>query len=153
MALTKRDKILISILIGIVSSVILYFLLGIPTAVIDNNKFMRMIPKTSLDTFFLLSITPLFGLYAGLAGYIYLRQQKASINYGMTGGVGGLFAISCPTCIYILVAVFGAAFMLKYYDPIRPFIGLISLAIIIFGISKNIQIIKNKCKRCDTAND
>jgi len=50
-------------LFGIISSILLFFILGIPTAVIPNNFFARMTPVYFFDYFFLILNSLLLGAY------------------------------------------------------------------------------------------
>ena len=147
--ISKDDILFISIVSGITSAILMFFLIGIPTAVIESGKFTRMIPANGLDAFFLLSTSILFGIFFGTGVYIrLLKGFKHNIKKGFGGAIVSYFAVSCPTCISFLVAIFGAAFMMIYYDPISPFLGFFSVGLIGFAINNNIKIIKGECKTC-----
>lgn len=140
-------KLMIPILIGIVAAIAIFFFFGIPTDVIENQKYIRMVPATFLDMLTLVITSLLFGTYIGLTMYIWFEKKGNPFSSSAAGGtVGSFVAISCPTCIHILVSIFGAAFLLKYLDPLRPFIGFLSLGLISFGIYKNIQLLR--CNSC-----
>ena len=142
----KKENIRFSI-IGIISAVIIFFLFGIPTDVIPNKFYARMIPSTSLDIFFLIAISLMLGIYIGLFFYLRHKKKKQS-NAAAYAGTGGSFlAISCPICINLLVWIFGAAVLMAYLEPLRPYIGFLSIGLIGFGLYREIEIIK-ECKTC-----
>lgn len=134
-------------IIGIISTVIIFFLFGIPTDVIPNKFYIRMIPSTSLDLFFLIIIALMLGIYIGLFFYLRHKKKKQS-NAAAYAGTGGSFlAISCPICISLLVWIFGAAVLMAYLEPLRPYIGFLSIGLIGFGLYGQMKIIK-KCRTC-----
>lgn len=134
-------------IIGVISAIIIFFLFGIPTDVIPNKLYTRMIPSTSLDLFFLSIISLMLGTYTGLFFYLRYKKKKQS-NAAAYAGTGGSFlAISCPICISLLVWVFGAAVLMAYLEPLRPYIGFLSIGLIGFGLYGQIKIIKKR-KTC-----
>ncbi len=134
-------------LIGGISSLIISLLIGIPTDVIPNKFYKRMIPPTKLDLFFLVAISLMLGIYIGLFFYLKPKKKKQKNAAAYTGVAGSFLAISCPICIQFLVLIFGTAALMAYLEPLRPYIGFLSIGLIGFGLYKEIEIIK-KCKTC-----
>lgn len=134
-------------LIGIISALIIFFIIGILSDVIPNKRYTRMIPATGLDMFFLFSISIMLGIYIGLFFYLTKQRQKQKNAAAYTGAASGALAIFCPTCIQFLVLIFGTAALMAYLEPLRPYIGFFGIALIGFGLYKEIEIIK-KCKKC-----
>ncbi|MBR9699330.1 hypothetical protein GOV09_02650 [Candidatus Woesearchaeota archaeon] len=134
----------ISVLIGILSALALFLFFGIPTDLIENPRYIRMVEATYLDMFFLVMTSLLFGIYIATLMYIrFVRNKKPKTEkWSMGGAIAGFFSVSCPTCIQFLVWIFGAAFLLKYYDPLRPYIGTLSLGLLFYAVHKNSEIIK-----------
>ena len=145
-SLFKKENI-IFLLIGIISALLIFILVGIPTAVISNKFYTRMIPSTSLDIFFLIASSLLLGSYVGLFFYLKHNKKKQENAYAYSGAASSFVAISCPICIKLLVFIFGAAALMAYLAPLRPYIGFLSLALIGFGLYKEIEIIK-RYKTC-----
>ncbi len=46
------------------------------------------------------------------------------------GLVGGFLAISCPVCNAVLLALFGSSALMTYFDPLRPLLGAVSVALL-----------------------
>ncbi len=134
-------------LIGVTSAIIIFLILGIPTRVIPNNFYTRMIPSTKLDLFFLITISLMLGIYIGLFFYLKDKKKKQKNAAAYTGAAGSFLAIACPVCIQLLVLIFGATALMTYLQPSRPYIGFLSIGLIGFGLYKEIEIIK-KCKTC-----
>ena len=148
----QKKPLMVSVIIGILVGVTIFLLLGIPTDIIENQRYLRMIPFTPLDVFFLVSTAILMGVYAGLMTYLKITNKvtKISTKYGTSGTVFSFFAISCPTCIQFLVILFGTTSMMTYYNPVRPYIGVLSILLISYGIYRLIQVLRFKCITCVT---
>lgn len=125
------------ILYGIITSIIVFFLFGIPTALIKTSFFVRMIEATALDYFFLISTSILMGMYVGL--YFHNRNKKGKIcTY--SGAFAGLFAVSCPICNTLLVALFGSSAVMLYFEPLRPILGWLAIILLSLGVYYQIKI-------------
>lgn len=135
------------LLIGVISFIIIFLIFGIPTDVISNKLYTRMVPSTKLDLFFLVAASLTLGIYIGLSFYLRDKKKKQKNAAAYTGAVGSFLAISCPICIQFLVLIFGAAALMAYLEPLRPYIGFLSIGLIGLGLYKEIEIIK-KCKTC-----
>lgn len=129
-----------NILIGVLTSVVVFLIFGGVTAVIKNPFFIRMTPITFLDYFFLISVSVLMGIYVGL--YFHNRNKKGGVC-AYSGGFFGFFAVSCPLCSTLLIALFGVSAVMIYFEPIRPVLGFISIILLMIGIYLQIKI-KNK---------
>ena len=117
-------------IIGITSLFLL--VLGIPTAVIPNPYFTRMTPIYWFDYFYLIADSLLLGIYFGLV--ISKKLTRRSDGKIASGGLAGFFGIACPICNKLLLWLFGATWLLQYFEPIRPFVGLLSVIILLWAI-------------------
>jgi len=116
-------------LIGVASSITLFFLLGIPTDVVPNPWFMRMIEVTTLDYVFLTTSSVLLGAYIGIHYYKKHTATKCEVA-AYSGGIGSFLAFGCPVCNKILILLFGATALMTYLEPYRPFLGFTSVAVL-----------------------
>ncbi|MFA5796425.1 MAG: hypothetical protein WC916_00120 [Candidatus Woesearchaeota archaeon] len=122
-----------SIVIGTLSAIALFFLFGIPTGLIPNSWFTRMIPAKSYDYVFLILSSILLGAYIGL--HYYKKKSTTLCNVSAsTGGIGGFLAFSCPICNKILVFLFGTTALMMYLEPYRLYIGLLSTGILLLAL-------------------
>jgi len=127
-----RDKIKYTLL-GLAFSVGLFLLFSIPTALLPNSFYVRMIPSTIGDYIFLVLSSLLLGAYIGV--HLYKKKSNKACNktcnrISTTGGIGGFFAFSCPICNKLLVILFGATALTTYLEPYRPVLGFVSIALI-----------------------
>jgi hypothetical protein len=104
-----------------------FVLTGVVTGLVPTPIFDRMVPRTPLDYAFLLLTTVLAGTYAAQRT---MRSDCSGDACGYVGAAGGFFAVACPHCNAILVAVFGASWLATYVDPIRPLFGFGAVALL-----------------------
>ncbi|MBI5332242.1 MAG: hypothetical protein HZB65_01590 [Candidatus Aenigmarchaeota archaeon] len=121
-----------SVLYGAISAIGIFLILSIPTALLPIGLYKRMIVPTILDYAFLFIVPALFGYFI----YLYSKHKTSSTNTcAAIGGAGaGWFAVICPICTSFLVYIFGASSLLMYFDPIRPFFGLLSIIVLVILI-------------------
>lgn len=147
-----RTKIIFtSVVIGIIASLILALLFGIPTALIPTKYYKRMIAATFFDYFFLAIIPVLSGIYVAVSYYkkqMHKQYTTAKSDYLAAGGIfPAIFAISCPICSMLLVSAFGTAALMTYFDPYRPLLGMLAVLLLgaaIYIKARSIRI----CKKC-----
>lgn len=130
------------LMIGAILTVFLILVMGVPTAMVPNPLFKRMIDVTILDYLFLFGVSILLGAFISIG--LYKRNSAGKEDYiAGGGGILGIFAFACPLCNAVLLSVFGSTFVASFFLPFKPWIGLISLAILSFAVLQ-----KLKCKRC-----
>ena len=131
--LAKRK--IIAILISIAAVVLSYLIFGTVTAIISNRFFTRMTPFGLWERISLIVASMLLGLYIGLAYYSKSSGKDNVCNTTATaGGVFGFLTFGCSICNKILVFFLGVAGVFAYFEPIRPFLGILSIGLIGFAI-------------------
>jgi len=140
------DKKIKYALLAIVLSAALFAVLGTPTALVPNPflNYVRMIPATLLDYFFLATTSIMLAALISLK--LYYRSKKQLGTKEFVGGVAGFIAFSCPICNMLLVALLGSATIMAFIEPLRPILGVVSIAILGYLIYNTLQ-----CKECNTA--
>ena len=103
-------------------------LMGVPTGLVHTSLYTRMLPATWWDY-------PIWVVSAGLIGLLaatYVRAPDMSqhVVRGVGGGVLSTFAIGCPICNKIIVALIGVSGALTYWAPLQPLIGVVSLLLL-----------------------
>lgn len=101
-------------------------LIGIPTDVVPNPWFTRMTPVRPLDEIFLGANAAVFGL---LTASVAVRRAGSPIKLARAGGGGVLawFAIGCPICNKVVVALLGVSGALTWFAPLQPILGAVGL--------------------------
>jgi hypothetical protein len=115
----------------VVASTAAAIAMGIPTGIVPSSIYSRMTPVTWWDY-------PIWAGSALLIGLIvatYVRVGPPSPQAGGTGktlggGVLSVFAIGCPICNKVIVALIGVSGALSYWAPLQPFLGLTSVGLL-----------------------
>lgn len=110
-----------SIMKGVAAGFFFLFVTAFVTGLIPNPVYVRMVSVTPIDYFFLLSTSLLAGLYFGKENCSVTGERLAGLS-----GFMGFFAFSCPICNMFLLAFFSSSALMAYFDPLRPYLGLIS---------------------------
>lgn len=111
--------------------------MGVPTGIIRTSFYSRMTPVRWWDYPVWLASAALIGL--SFATYVRVADRTRSSAVDGSGRTVGaslvsVFAIGCPVCNKLVVAVLGFSGALTYFSPIQPLLGLISLALLAFGL-------------------
>ncbi len=109
-------------------------LFGLVTATIPNPVFMRMMPASALDFFFLATTAFLGGAYLALPANACAADGKAA-----GGTLFGLLAFACPVCNKLLVMLLGYAALFELFDPLRPLVGAISIVVLGHAIIRKLD--------------
>ena len=116
-------RFLISSIIGIA---VVALALGIPTDIVPNPWFVRMLPAETSNYFFWVASSVLTGIL--LATYVLPRKTRERIAAASAGsGFLGLLAVGCPVCNKLVIALLGVSGALNYFGPMQPYLGAAGL--------------------------
>ena len=104
---------------------------GVPTDVVPTSLYRRMTPVVWWNY-------PIWALSAVLTGlvvatYVRIGERRATVRQGGGGVAGGLlsfFAVGCPICNKLVVAMLGVGGAVTYFAPIQPLLGVAGLALL-----------------------
>ena len=107
--LTRTPETIRATIYGLAGAIFTLLAIGIPTDVIPNPIFTRMLPVRPQDYVFLIVTALLGGLLA--ASYALPQANVCSTQQGKTtlGGFLSFFAIGCPTCNKLVVLLLGSS--------------------------------------------
>lgn len=110
---------------------------GIPTGIVRTSLYTRMTPVRWWDYPFWIVASALVGLTSAT----YVRTEESSRVSGQDrpgrsigGSLLSVFAIGCPVCNKLVVAVLGFSGALTYFAPIQPLLGFASVALLAYGL-------------------
>ncbi|QCC51907.1 hypothetical protein [Halapricum salinum] len=121
---------------GTATAIGVFSLFGVVTGLIPNPLYVRMVPRTAVDYLFLVSTALLAGVYAAqrvattVPGGDRTSPSKNEDRVMMGGLVGGFLAVGCPICNVFLLALFSSSALMTYFDPLRPLLGVFSVALL-----------------------
>lgn len=109
-------------------------LIGVPTGIIPTNFYTRMTPVLWWNVPIWMASALLTGLV--LATYV---QRPAGTVKTVSGrlGIGGIlsgFAVGCPICNKLVVALIGVSGALNVWAPIQPILGLASVGLLLYAL-------------------
>ena len=116
-------------------SVVVGAAIAIPTRLVPNGWFRRMTPTRPQDYAFWIVGSLLAGLVLGLR-YVDRGRQDAK---AIAGGLGTLFAVGCPVCNKLVVALIGASGALGVFAPLQPVLAVASIALLAWALWVRLQ--------------
>jgi predicted membrane protein len=120
--------------------------LGIPTDIVPNPLFTRMTPIEPEQFVFWIATSILTG--ALLATYLEPSLRKGLAGQGVGVGILGLFAVGCPICNKLVVAMLGASGAFTYFAPIQPILGAAAVGLVSYGLWVRLRALRtNACRR------
>ena len=135
-----RNRKLVAVLISIGTAILSYMVFGTVTAIISNRFFTRMTPFGLWERISLAVTSLLLGAYFGLAYYGKASGKgKVCATTATAGGIFGFLTFGCSICNKLLVFFLGVAGVFAYFEPIRPFLGIVSILFLGFAIYKKAE--------------
>lgn len=116
--------------------------IAIPTEIIANPFFRRMIEVRVQDYVFWAFTGVLVGLIAGT-----YATGGSSVAQGriLSGGFLSYLAVGCPICNKVVVALIGTSGALSFFAPAQLFIGLASVALLGATLQLRVRALTRPC--------
>jgi hypothetical protein len=133
------------VLLALVGAALSAIVLGIPTAIIPNPVFHRIIEAGPSNYFFWASTSVVTG--ALLATYLLPTTVKdRAAEAGLGGGFLAYLAVGCPLCNKAVVALLGASGAVTIFQPIQPFLGAVGLVLASVALAIRLRGIRRGCR-------
>jgi FtsH-binding integral membrane protein len=103
-----------------------FVVFGTVTGLIPNPVYVRMVERTVADYVFLVATAAFAG------AFVYQRSRvddPLGDGYAAGSVVAGVLAFGCPICNAVLLALFSSSALMTYFDPLRPYLGVASVAL------------------------
>ena len=119
-------------LVAALVAVLAALLIGVPTGIVETSFYTRMTPVTWWNY----PVWALTALLVGLTAATYVRDgnsgSRAPDRSRRTLGATLLstFAVGCPICNKLVVALVGVSGAINYWAPLQPILGVLSVALI-----------------------
>ncbi len=119
---------------GLATAPLAFGALGTVSALWENPLFVRMEPAQGFEI-------PLLGVLAALTGaYVAVRRPACSANKATAVGVLGFIGIACPVCNKILLLIFGGELLMTYFEPVRIYVTLLSIALMAWLVWREVKL-------------
>ncbi len=84
---------------------------------------------------------------AGLvvATYVSVRPVGSSVGGTTGGGLLAFFAVGCPICNKLVVALIGVSGALSFFAPIQPYLAVAGLALLLLSLALRLRALE----RCE----
>jgi hypothetical protein len=127
--------------IGLVAAVGTAAIIGVPTDVIPNSVFERQTPVHPYDVAVLIMLALLTG--ALVATYALARDAAVGTKRaGVGSGVLGFFAVGCPVCNKLVVALLGASGATSTFAPLQPTLGAVAVGLAAGALAVRIRALR-----------
>jgi hypothetical protein len=129
--------------LGALAAIGTAILIGIPSDVIPNPWFGREIAVDGFDVFVLVALSLLTGAlaatYAGTSGLTGSAERA-----GVGSGIVGFFAVSCPVCNKLVVALIGTSGASGWFASIQPVMGVAAIALAGAALAVRVRAIRRR---------
>ena len=122
--------------------------LAIPTDIVPNPFFTRMTPIEPEQYAFWIATSLLTG--ALLATYLEPGLRRGLASQSVGAGLLGVFAVGCPICNKLIVAVLGVSGALTYFAPIQPILGAAAVGLAGYGLWLRLRAVRSGACRVPT---
>ncbi len=129
-------------------------LLGIPTRLIPTSLFSRMVPTSPHDYVIWIVSALLLGPLLSLMTLYPMPSPKATPGKRSIAGTGRAFAgallsffsVGCPVCNKVVVLLLGLGGAMTLFNPLRPFLGLASIALLSVTLFLRVRALRYGCR-------
>jgi hypothetical protein len=127
----KESDVTRGVLVGVVATVVVGLLIGIPTGIVETTWYTRMTPVLWWNY----PVWALSSLLSGALAASHVRDASMpapAIEGGKTfvGTVLSLFAVGCPICNKLVVLALGASGAVTWFAPIQPLLAVASIGLL-----------------------
>ena len=115
--------------------------LAIPTDIVPNPFFTRMTPIEPQQYVLWIATSLLTG--GLLATYLEPELRRGIAAQSAGAGLLGVFAVGCPICNKLVVAVLGVSGALTYFAPIQPILGAAAVGLAGYGLWLRLRALRS----------
>ncbi len=116
-------------------AVLTYFVIALPTAVVENPVFGREIGVTSWSVTVIVVTSILTGLLT--ATYVkndFSDESPRQLKIGGAGALLSYFAVGCPVCNKLALIALGYSGAIQYFAPIQPYLAVAGIALLAYSL-------------------
>jgi hypothetical protein len=129
-----------ALVIGVLAALGTAAVLGITTDVISNPWFGRKTPVRGFELGVVIVLSLLTGALAGT--YVVAAGPATPRRAGIGSNLIGWFAVSCPLCNKLVVALLGTSGALGTFAPLQPALGAVAVMLAASALFLRIRSIR-----------
>jgi hypothetical protein len=115
--------------------------IGIPTDVVPNPWFGRVVGVRAFDVVALIALSVATG--ALVATYTVAGDSGALVpRTGIGSGILGWFAVGCPVCNKLVVALIGVSGATSTFEPLQPALGVAAVGLAVAALAVRMRAIR-----------
>ncbi len=122
-------------IVAVSVAVLTYFVIALPTAVVENPVFGREIGVTSWSVTVIVVTSILTGLLT--ATYVkndFSDESPRQLKIGGAGALLSYFAVGCPVCNKLALIALGYSGAIQYFAPIQPYLAVAGIALLAYSL-------------------
>ena len=119
-----------------------FVVLGVPTAMIGNPYFIRMIPARDQDYVIWIASSLLLGL---VIGTFAISSVKGGGGKAMGSGILTFLAVGCPICNKLVIVLLGISGALAYFEPVQLYLGIGSVIFLVWTLLLRARSVIGAC--------
>jgi hypothetical protein len=128
-------------------------LLGVPTRLVPNNLFSRIVPTSPQDYVIWIVSALLLGPLLALMTLYPMPSPKTALGKRSLAGSGrvfggavlSFFSVGCPICNKVIVLLLGLGGAMTIFNPLRPFLGLASIGLLSVTLFLRLRVVRYGC--------
>lgn len=130
-------------LVALVAAAATALLIGIPTDVVPNPWFGREIGVRTFDVLTLVALSVVTG--ALVATYTLADDSGTAVpRAGIGSGIVGWFAVGCPVCNKLVVALLGVSGATSTFAPLQPLLGAVAVLLATSALVVRLRVIRRR---------
>ncbi|MCX7623344.1 MAG: hypothetical protein RMK01_08215 [Thermomicrobium sp.] len=140
-----RSTALRATLYAVTGALAAVLLIGLPTALVPNPIFGRMIPPDTLDYAVFAVTVALAGALA--ATYAWPSACPLPERRLAAGTIVTYLAVGCPTCNKLVLLALGTSGALQWFAPLQPFFGVAGIALLGWSVLSRLRTLRSAAGR------
>ncbi|MGI8623041.1 MAG: hypothetical protein ACR2NB_06045 [Solirubrobacteraceae bacterium] len=127
--------------VALVAAGVAALAMGVPTGIVQTSLYTRMTPVTWWDY----PVWAVSAVLVGLTAATYVRTGAAQppgrdrSRRTLAATLLSTFAVGCPICNKLVVALIGVSGALSYWAPLQPILGVLSIGVLAAGLAVRLR--------------
>ena len=123
-------------IVAVLAATVAALAIGVPTGIVRTSFYTRMTPVTWWDY----PVWVISAVLVGLTGATYVRLPGRDLampdrsRRTLGAALLSTFAVGCPICNKLVVALIGVSGALSYWVPLQPPLGVLSIELLLTGL-------------------